>query len=537
MADIARLSGRPEHNLAAGFWKNQASHPERTALVVAGERYSYGDLARQASRIAGWIGASSRRTARVGILATRSLETYAGFLATLLANRTFVPLHPKYPPEYLRGILRSTGVGLLIVDREREPLLTPDLVGDAALRVLSPLRPATQGRGTLSVEGEDRIAACRPLDGPVPASLDDRAYILFTSGSTGVPKGISGSVGNVAVYHAAIGGRYGFTPEDRFSQNMEIDFDPFTFELLAAWNAGASVHVPNAIEVVAPVQFINAQGITVWYGGPSIIGALERMKLLAPGVLATLRLSMFVGEPLTSAAAEAWRRAAPNSVLENEYAPTEVHGICLAYRLDPAARGVGGPQGLVPLGTPLPGMNVATVDRDRRFLPPGESGEIAIAGPQVTAGYWKKPSLTRARFRTLDHPRWGRAIWYLTGDRGLEEPAGIFNFLGRLDNQVKILGHRVELAEVEFHLRNLVGPRGEVAAVAWPLVNGSAQGLVAFVAGPDIDPERVRAGMRALVPPFMAPRIVRLLEAMPRNIHGKIDRRALLDRLDQGLKG
>lgn len=523
------------HNLASDFWENQARHPERTALIVNGESYSYRDLARRASLIAGWIAANSlSRHPRVGVLATRTLEAYIGFLAVLLANGTFVPLNPRFPPRHLRTILRTTRVNLLLVDGQREKLLTSELVGDAKLRILSALRPATEKQEPV-IEGEDRIAPCRPLEEPARAAPGDMAYILFTSGTTGVPKGIIGCIGNIAAYHRAVRERYGFTPEDRFAQNMEIDFDPFTFELLAAWGAGAAVHVPTATEAIAPLHFIKAHGITVWYGGPTIVTALERMQLLKPGVFPTLRLSMFIGEPLTIAAAEAWRRAAPNSVVENEYAPTEVHGVCLCHRLDSPPGDCAPQRNLVPLGTPLPGMRTAITDPGGHFLPPGESGEIAIAGPQVTKGYWRNTDLTRRRFRALDHPRHGQGLWYLSGDRGVEDSAGIFHFLGRLDNQVKIFGHRVELEEVEFHLRNLGGAGCEAAAVAWPLVEGLAHGLVGFLTAGDIDPDRIKVKMRSLVPSYMVPKALYMLDAMPRNIHGKIDRQSLLARLGQGL--
>jgi acyl-CoA synthetase (AMP-forming)/AMP-acid ligase II len=167
------------------------------------------------------------------------------------------------------------------------------------------------------------------------------------------------------------------------------------------------------------------------------------------------------------------------------------------------------------------------VDANLNFLPQGEEGELVVSGRQVARGYYQDPQLTAARFPTLEGRR-----WYRTGDLAYQDSSGTFHHLGRIDNQVKILGYRVELEEVEAHLREILGT-DLVAAVAWPLVDGRATGIVAFHCAPDVTLAAVREGMKKRVPPYMAPQQVRYLDALPLGSTGKIDRKALARLLDE----
>jgi acyl-coenzyme A synthetase/AMP-(fatty) acid ligase len=258
------------------------------------------------------------------------------------------------------------------------------------------------------------------------------------------------------------------------------------------------------------------------------------VRALAPGAFPSLRLSLFCGEPLPESSARAWREAAPNGALENLYGPTEATIACL---LEPCGEALAVTPGraVIAIGRPFDGMHAAIVSPENHFLPAGETGELVLSGAQVSAGYWRDPALTAERYPTLRHPALGARVFYKTGDLALEAQDGRFHHLGRVDNQVKIQGHRVELEEVDAQLRSLCGD--EAAAVAWPIRDGSAEGIVAFVTAGARTPAEIRDGLKRVLPTYMLPRRIVALERLPLTLNGKIDRNALRASLEAGEAG
>jgi non-ribosomal peptide synthetase component F len=360
---------------------------------------------------------------------------------------------------------------------------------------------------------------------PVMQPDEHIAYIIFTSGTTGTPKGVE--IGLRAIVHhlAVIQQIYRFTPQDRVSLAFELTFDPSILNMFMTWNAGASLHVLPAEQLFMPIPFIQDHALTVWNSAPTTIGILMQLRSLEAGIMPNLRITIFGGDTLTVEAATAWQRAAPNSIVDNVYGPTETTIECLHQRLTMPPV-VTGERGSLALGVPYPGNIVAIFDEALNGLPAGEIGELAVAGLQLAAGYLDQPALTEARFPVIDGTR-----WYLTGDQAYQDRDGRFHRLGRCDDQVKIRGHRVELGDLESHLRAVCGTE-LAAAVAWPLVNGSASGIVGFVAVPDDaklpSPGEIRAALEQRVPGYMVPQTIRRIATLPMTPHGKIDRRALV---------
>jgi acyl-coenzyme A synthetase/AMP-(fatty) acid ligase len=245
------------------------------------------------------------------------------------------------------------------------------------------------------------------------------------------------------------------------------------------------------------------------------------MKLLTPGAFPSLRYSLFAGEPLPLNSAVAWQEAAPGSTVENLYGPTEATVVCIGERIGEHPN-VTPDRGIIALGQPLPGTAVTVLDSELNPLPPNKPGQIALAGLQVSQGYFEQPELTRQQFRIIAGTR-----WYLTGDLGYQDSSGAFHHLGRIDNQVKVLGNRVELEEVEMHLRE-VCQSDMVGALAWPMAHGTAQGLVAFVSGTERSSSQVKQAMEKRVVGYMVPKVVHVLPTLPLNANGKVDRQALL---------
>jgi acyl-coenzyme A synthetase/AMP-(fatty) acid ligase len=358
---------------------------------------------------------------------------------------------------------------------------------------------------------------------------------MYTSGTTGEPKGILATVANLRHYLDFMQARYQIGPVDRLSQLFESSFDASLFDILMTLNHGASFHVVPESQIMAPGKFIQDARLTLFFGVPSTIAFLNRMRMLKPGTFPLLRISIFGGEPLPRTSMLAWLEAAPNTVLDNVYGPTEATVTCFIQRCAATAP-VTPERDVLAIGQPYDGMLGGVVDKDSHFIGPGQHGEIVIAGPQVTPGYWRDPQLTAQKFRHLVHPEFGEQIWYFTGDAGYQDNAGVFHHLGRLDHQIKVSGHRVELEEVDTHLRAVCGSDA-AAAVAWPVEHGSARGLVAFVSGTSLDSAAIVERLKQRMPGYMVPRRVIQLDALPYTLNGKVDRKALTDRLQQADPG
>jgi amino acid adenylation domain-containing protein len=396
----------------------------------------------------------------------------------------------------------------LVVDAAGLARLTP------ALRAIAPPLILDLS-GHLDSLPEDAIQA------PVFRSADDLAYVIFTSGTTGVPKGVMVTLGSVACFLDAMRLRICPVSSDRVSQTSALSFDVSVFEMFLAWGSGASVHVIPATKLLTPARFIEDQRLTIWSSVPSIAAFMRSTKKLRPGCFSSLRYSVFCGEALPYPLAQAWQLAAPSSIVENLYGPTEATIGCLAAlaSLDfpPTPK-----LNLVPSGFPLPGVEAAVFDESLEFLPSGEVGQLAISGDQLAKGYYNEADLTRRRFPTIGGKR-----WYLTGDLTLQDEWGVFHHLGRIDRQVKILGQRVELEEIEAHLRSAADSEN-VAVVAWPIQDGMLQGVVAFTGGISTPGEKLLDSLRRRVPSYMVPRRIVQLDRLPLNPSGKIDRKALV---------
>jgi amino acid adenylation domain-containing protein len=443
----------------------------------------------------------------------------------------YVPLSPRWPASRIQAAADAARLDALIADRGGAKLIPPTLAQAIRLLIV-PDRDAA--RAIPGASGQEVLAVGSlpdhsDLGAPAPMSPDDLAYLIFTSGTTGAPKGVLVPAGAVAAYIAALAARKAMTPDDRASQFTELSFDPSLGEIFVPWGAGASLHVVPAQSRVSPAKFIRDQRLTIWGSAPSAIAWMRDTRSLRPGSLPNLRYSSFGGEPLPLAAVRAWQAAAPNSVIDNLYGPTEATVDCAGQRVEAGATPIVTPgRGILAIGAPHPGSELAVLGPERRPARAGEAGELAIAGRQLAIGYLDAPDMTAERFPRIDGKR-----WYLTGDIAMQDESGVFHHLGRLDNQIKIHGQRVELEEVEAHLRAVAGIE-QVAAVAWPVADGVAQAIVAFVARGGTPPERIREALRARLPSHMVPDAIHEVAALPLNANGKLDRCALIDRLEAG---
>ena len=523
-------------SLASGFWDSCERFPQRPALEVAGSVLTYRELRNQAAAIAHMIEnrAPSEGPPLIAVFARRSVPAFAGVLAALLAGKGYVPLNGTFPAARTCLMLKASGCRTVVADRESAVQFPAVLAGidEPLLIVLPEHQDCTELSARFPLH---RFLCAADLPRTEATTLprqvgrDAIAYLLFTSGSTGTPKGVMVSHVNVRHFVASMAQRYAITEFDRFSQTFELTFDLSAFDMFVAWDRGACLCCPSQKTLIHPGRFINEARLSVWFSVPSVGAFMQRLGMLKSRQYPSLRLSLFCGEPLSTELARQWSLAAPNSTVENLYGPTELTIACTAFRCANSASPQNGDFGLVPIGYPLPGMQALVTDEHLREVPPGCEGELLLCGPQVSLGYWQDAKKTASSFVI---PPGRTEIFYRTGDR-VRRPIGLepLHYLGRMDHQLKILGHRVELGEVEAALRSAAGVES-VAAVGWPFTSSGASGLVAFLAGADLDAHAVREALKAQLPIYAVPREIRILPELPLNPNGKVDRNALVRTLE-----
>ncbi len=520
-------------SLRSGFLASAAAHPHRPALFVGGTTLSYAELELNARVLAAAVvGALGRPAERVGVFASRTQAAYAGTLAALLSGAAFVPLNRKFPDERSRSMARQALLDAVIVDRQSAPQIGAVLDGIGYTPVVIVPEPGV----TVDVPAGCRVidstqlAEFAPLEALPPVLADDLAYLLFTSGTTGEPKGVGVSHANVLHYLDVVGAQYPLTPDDRCSQTFDQTFDLAVHDLFMTWNAGACLYAMQPIELLAPVRFISKHGLTSWFSVPSAPALAIKANMLRPGNMPSLRYSFFCGEPLPNATADAWQRAAANSAVDNLYGPTELTIACFTYRWDSATSPDDSVNGIVSIGKPLPGLGAIVVDDALRPVADGEVGELLVCGPQVTPGYWRDERKTAERFVTLSVSDTRAKRFYRTGDRVVRQPGGDYAYIGRVDHQIKVLGFRVELAEIEAAMLRHDGVV-QAVAIGWPVEDGRATGIVGFVSGQVDEPETLRRGLFRTLPDYMVPSRVLVVEEFPVNANGKVDRKQLTEQL------
>jgi len=529
----------PSRNVIDRFLANASANPEHPALWIEKKTLTYTQVRTGMLAIAATI-RSVENTADdgpVAFIADRSLGSYLTMLAAVMLGRPFLPLHKRHPVARNLAALARTGCRTLAVGGESLPVALDLLARRDNATTLIWMGGDAEAPSKVSI-GEHHdvrplieatyMEACRDVDTNLRI-----AYILFTSGSTGTPKGVAVSHGNLLSYVDSILNCHRPTPDDRFSQVFDQTFDLAMHDVFVALSAGSTLYVIPDREQQSPGGFIRCHSLTFWFSTPSTAALMRRLGGLAPDAFPSVRTSLFCGEPLPQDLADTWSRAAPNSLVENLYGPTEATIAITRFRLTSSeTNGVGG---VVPIGFPFEGQIGALCDPDGRYVlaHEGAEGELMVSGSQISLGYWEDNAQTEAKFPThLTGDPDGRR-WYKTGDLvRYDEKAG-FRFLGRIDDQVKVRGHRVELTEVEIALRQ-ASETDLVAAVAWPLTAMGSDGIVGFVCGASGTEDIVRERCAALLPTYMVPKRVIVLEEMPINTNGKIDRQSLAKRLDSG---
>lgn len=476
---------------------------------------------------------------RVGLLLEKSVDAVIAIYGTLKAGAVYVPLDDQAPVRRLAYIARDAGIRCVVSSTAKAEVCRRMLAAGVPFQTIvgvgEPEREPTADAATPSFDeggpnaGQGRprakwlpwsaIESAPPGPAPVRVDPDALAYILYTSGSTGEPKGVMLSHANGMAFAAWAAEEVGIGPQDRLSSHAPLHFDLSTFDLFAAAVGAATVVlVPRELSIfpVMLARFIAEQSITVWYSVPSVLTALVLRGELERTPLPRLRTIIFAGEVFPIKYLARLMELLPSCRYLNFYGPTETN-VCTWHEV--AREDVLADE--LPIGRPLPGVSASILREDGTPAPEGELGELTIGGPTVMHGYWGDPRRTALALKVE-----GETRSYRTGDLVRRRPDGELLFAGRRDMQIKTRGYRVELGEIEAAL-NAIDVVVEAAVVAVPDETITNR-LKAFV----VTSEPIAAGQlaglcRDRLPAHMIPDEVEFRSELPKSSTGKVDRRAL----------
>ena len=493
-----------ESSIHALFARQAADTPDAVALVDGGTRLTCRELDERANRLAHHLAALGvAPDARVAVLLERSAELVVALLAILKAGGAYLALDPGSPSARLRGMLDDADARVVIT--------RSDLIDRL---------PADHGATLVVLDADAEVIASRSARDP-GIEIDPRglAYVVYTSGSTGTPKGVA--VPHRAVVRLVRGADYAsFGRDEVFLQLAPVSFDASTFEVWGALLNGARLAIyPAGVPSLRELgETIRGQGVTtLWLTA----GLFHQMVDEHLDDLRGVRQLLAGGDVLSPAHVRRLRDALPAVRLINGYGPTEntTFSCCHTVGAD-----VDGP---IPIGRPIAGSTAYVLDRAGEPVPVGVAGELHVGGDGLARGYLRQPALTAERFVPDPFSGGPGARLYRTGDRVRWRDAGVLEFLGRMDQQVKVRGFRIEPGEIEAALAAHPGVR-ECVVVARE--EGGDRRLVGYVVpaeGAVPSAGELREHLRARLPEHMVPSAFVLLDALPLNANGKVDRRAL----------
>ena len=487
--------------ILAPFLKAIENYGDRNAFCINRQFFSYNDFSHYVSKIREAIINTKFKNKKVGIVINDDIETYASIISLWLEGLCYVPLHPNWPYERCIDICNQVELDLIL---DSSKITRYDNIQ------------------VLNTSKLEYVRDC--LNPKEKISEDELAYILFTSGSTGNPKGVQLSRGNVAAFMDSFW-KTGIkiTEEDRCLQCFDLSFDVSVQGYLVALTKGACCYtVPyDMIKYIYASSLIEEERITFGAMAPSMLRYLK--PYFGEFDASSLKNCILTAEACPLALMEDWYQCATNTEIYDFYGPTECTIYCTYYKL---TKGGTNKQlnGIISIGKPLSNCLGLILDENGNELPAGEKGELCIAGDQVTKGYWNDEEKNKKSFffKNID----GIQIrFYHTGDLCYKDEDGDIMYSGRLDHQAKIQGFRVEMGEIEYYAREFLGDIN-VVCLSFDNKEGLTE-IAMFIEKEQFDPSEMLAYMKTKMPGYMIPTKIVYIPVFQLNANDKIDKNIL----------
>ena len=481
-----------------------SQYSSRNAFYIDGTYFTYYQLSERVSTIRREINELNSTEQIFALAIHDDLDTYASIFALWMEGKAYVPLHPNQPLERNLNIIEQVGLSNVLDSAEQS------VFDNQSLNVM---------HTNLYAYTEDY------LDIWVDTSDDSLAYILFTSGSTGVPKGVQITRGNVAAFMDSFWQTgINITEEDRCLQVFDLTFDVSVQSYLVALTRGACVYtVPyGQVKYLYAASLIQEHKITFGAMAPSMLTYLR--PYFDEFDATSMRTTILTAEACPVDLMEDWYRCAKNTEIYDFYGPTEATIYCTYYKLTRGGNNLS-LNGIISIGKPMANVQAIIMREDGSLVDGQEKGELCVAGEQVTPGYWNNPEKNESSFFMHDGIR-----YYHTGDLCYWETTGDIMYSGRIDQQAKIQGFRVELGEIEHHAREFYNKEYRVVAIAFDNAQKLTE-IALFVESAEQDAQSLMTHLRSKMPHYMIPSRIIYEPNFPLNKSEKIDRNTLKSKL------
>ena len=513
-------------SLSKIIFQSSDTFKDLTALKVGERMISYHELNENALLVASILNELGVEKEAIGLVGQRKASSYFGVLGIEFAGCHYIPINPKYSASRLQAIIEDANIRILVGDvtdlLKLEAVLGADNFPDI---IIVPEGNAPADRKWINTK---RFKNFELLTEPKLVTKDDLAYLLYTSGSTGNPKGVKVKHQNITAFLSSMANIYKLEPGFHASQTFDLSFDPSVSDMFFTWSLGGKLCILPEEEVMLPAEYIKREKISFWNSVPSLAVFMNKMGQLSENCFPDLKYSMFCGEQFPKYVGDAWKKAAPQSTIENLYGPTEatIYISRYIYQIEDVYKKF--KNSIIPIGRPLPNHVVEIIDDRGNKLKKGEIGEICFKGDQVTDGYLNNPEKTANVFLNFLWETTKTTKWYKTGDLGFINSDGNVECIGRRDSQIKLAGRRMEIGEIESVLAK-VSHAIDIVVVPLRDTNEIITGCVAFTTQVFTKEEEnnIRQDSIYFLERIFFPRKIMAVDELPLTISGKIDRKKL----------
>jgi len=517
-------------NFARFIFDKLCQFPDSIGLKVDDEEFSYAQIINYSLQTASVLKHLGAKKEAVGLIGQRSASSYFGVLGIIFSGCHYVPINLKYNLDKQVKIIQDSGIRILVGSSEDLASFSATLDEKSRESIEAWIIP--HGQSNFTDEkwfSETLLDDISILKEPESQNVSHLSYIMYTSGSTGHPKGVLVSQDNLLAWLKNMTLLYCMDKGFRASQTYDLSFDLSVADMFFTFSSHGTLCVLNEKELLFPIDYIVREKIEYWSSVPTLIAFMHKMGSLKPNVFPSIKKSIFCGEPMPRYLADAWKIAAPNSTVENLYGPTEATIWLTRYVYEGKDDTEKFNNNNLPIGAPFEDHDVKLIDADENIIEYPNRGEIVYRGPQITLGYLNDQEKTDAAFTKF---KWDpkRSIWYKSGDIGCYNLEGALECLGRKDNQIKLGGRRIEIAEIELSLRSF-DLLEDLVVVPMKDEDNRVLELVGFTMNA-LSAEELRAIKRKSLDNLEAiffPKRVLEIERFPVNISGKLDRKRLVE--------